>query len=433
MEWKKYFKSHTCTADEAVDAIKDNYNLVYSHAVAAPETFNKAFAAQKDRFSNVSIYHMLYSGNPWHLTTEMKGHLQPISSFICKTSLEGMDKGVIDFIPSYFRQVPLLFQEELYPVDVAVVQLSTPNEEGFCTFGVSCDYTKPAAENAKIVIGEINDQMPCVGGDNLIHISELDYIIEASYPLPEVITMKGTEIEYMIAKHCASLIDDGATLQIGIGALPNAVLSLLKDRKDLGVHTELFTEGIIDLVKEGVITGSRKTIHPNKMIATFIMGTKEMYDFVNKNLMLELHPVNYVNNPSIIGQNYQMISINSCIEVDLMGQVASESIGLRQYSGTGGQVDYVQGSRLSKGGKSIIATPSTAEGGSISRIVPFLLKGTIVTTSRNDVDYIITEYGIAHLRGKTLRERAKLLIDIAHPKFREELNMEFDKRFKIQN
>lgn len=433
MEWKKYFKSHTCTADEAVDAIKDNYNLVYSHAVAAPETFNKAFAAQKDRFSNVSIYHMLYSGNPWHLTTEMKGHLQPISSFICKTSLEGMDKGVIDFIPSYFRQVPLLFQEELYPVDVAVVQLSTPNEEGFCTFGVSCDYTKPAAENAKIVIGEINDQMPCVGGDNLIHISELDYIIEASYPLPEVITMKGTEIEYMIAKHCASLINDGATLQIGIGALPNAVLSLLKDRKDLGVHTELFTEGIIDLVKEGVITGSRKTIHPNKMIATFIMGTKEMYDFVNKNLMLELHPVNYVNNPSIIGQNYQMISINSCIEVDLMGQVASESIGLRQYSGTGGQVDYVQGSRLSKGGKSIIATPSTAEGGSISRIVPFLLKGTIVTTSRNDVDYIITEYGIAHLRGKTLRERAKLLIDIAHPKFREELNMEFDKRFKIQN
>lgn len=433
MEWKKYFKSHTCTADEAVDAIKDNYNLVYSHAVAAPETFNKALAAQKDRFTNVSIYHMLYSGNPWHLTTEMKGHLQPISSFICKTSLEGMDKGVIDFIPSYFRQVPLLFQEELYPVDVAVVQLSTPNEEGFCTFGVSCDYTKPAAENAKIVIGEINDQMPCVGGDNLIHISELDYIIEASYPLPEVITMKGTEIEYMIAKHCASLIDDGATLQIGIGALPNAVLSLLKDRKDLGVHTELFTEGIIDLVKEGVITGSRKTIHPNKMIATFIMGTKEMYDFVNKNLMLELHPVNYVNNPSIIGQNYQMISINSCIEVDLMGQVASESIGLRQYSGTGGQVDYVQGSRLSKGGKSIIATPSTAEGGSISRIVPFLLKGTIVTTSRNDVDYIITEYGIAHLRGKTLRERAKLLIDIAHPKFREELNMEFDKRFKIQN
>lgn len=433
MEWKKHFKSHTCTADEAVDAIKDNYNLVYSHAVAAPETFNKALAAQKDRFTNVSIYHMLYSGNPWHLTTEMKGHLQPISSFICKTSLEGMDKGVIDFIPSYFRQVPLLFQEELYPVDVAVVQLSTPNEEGFCTFGVSCDYTKPAAENAKIVIGEINDQMPCVGGDNLIHISELDYIIEASYPLPEVITMKGTEIEYMIAKHCASLIDDGATLQIGIGALPNAVLSLLKDRKDLGVHTELFTEGIIDLVKEGVITGSRKTIHPNKMIATFIMGTKEMYDFVNKNLMLELHPVNYVNNPSIIGQNYQMISINSCIEVDLMGQVASESIGLRQYSGTGGQVDYVQGSRLSKGGKSIIATPSTAEGGSISRIVPFLLKGTIVTTSRNDVDYIITEYGIAHLRGKTLRERAKLLIDIAHPKFREELNMEFDKRFKIQN
>ena len=430
MEWKNHYESHKCTADEAVDAIKDNYRLVYGHAAATPQTFNKALANQKDRFTNVSIYHMLTTGTPWHISPEMKGHLQPVSSFICKTSLKGMDEGLIDFIPSYFRQVPLLFQPGQYPVDVAVVQLSTPNEEGFCTFGVSCDYTKPAADCAKIVIAEINDQMPRVGGDNLIHVSELDYIIETSYALAETATAISTDIETTIAEYCASLIGDGATLQIGIGAIPNAVLSFLKDRKDLGVHTELFTEGIIDLVNEGVITGSRKTIHPNKIIATFIMGTKRMYDFVDKNLMLELHPVNYVNNPIVIGQNDQMVSINSCIEVDLMGQTASESIGLRQYSGTGGQVDYVQGARLSKGGKSIIAIPSTAAGGKISRIVPFLLKGTAVTTSRNDIDYIITEYGIAHLRGQTLRQRAKLLIDVAHPKFREELTIEFDKRFK---
>lgn len=429
MDWKSHYQSHLCTADEAVGAIKDNYKLVYGHATGTPQTFNKALAAQKDRFTNVSIYHLLTSGTPWHISPETKGHLQPISSFLCKTSLEGSDAGLVDYLPCYFRQVPSLFQEKLYPVDVAVVQLSPPNDEGFCSFGVSCDYTKPATEYAKIVIGEINDQTPCTGGDNFIHVTKLDYIIEASYPLPETPIRKGTEIEQVIAKHCATLINDGSTLQVGIGAIPNAVLACLKDRKDLGIHTELFTEGIIDLVNEGVITGKKKTIHPNKIIATFIMGTKRVFDFVDKNPMIEMHSVNYVNNPSVIAQNDNMVSINSCIEIDLTGQVASESIGLRQYSGTGGQVDYVQGSRLSKGGKSIIAVPSTAAGGTISRIVPNLLEGTAVTTSRNDVDYIITEYGIAHLRGKTLRERAKLLIGIAHPKYREELEEEFKRRF----
>ena len=430
MEWKKHYNTHTCTANEAVDAIKDNYNIVYGHAVGVPQLFDKTLASQKDRFKNVSIYHMLISGTPWHIGPEMKGHLRTVSSFICKTSLKGMDEGLIDYIPCYFRQVPLLFQEELYPVDVAVVQLSPPDAEGFCSFGVSCDYTKPATDCAKIVIGEINDKMPFVGGDNFIHVTKLDYILETSYPLSEFPTAKATDIEIDIAEHCASLIDDGATLQIGIGGIPNAVLSFLKNHKDLGIHTELFTEGIIDLVKEGVITGKRKTIHQNKIIATFIMGTKRVYDYVHKNQMLEMHSVDYVNNPTLIAQNYNMVSINSCIEVDLMGQVNSESIGLRQYSGTGGQVDYVQGARLSKGGKSIIAIPSTAAGGSISRITPYLMKGSVVTTSRNDVDYIVTEYGIAHLRGKTLKERANLLIDIAHPKFREELEREVGERFR---
>ena len=430
MEWKKYYKSHICTADEAVDAIEDNYNLVYGHAVGAPQVFNKALAAHKDRFTNVSIYHLLTSGTPWHMSPEMKGHLQPISSFVCKVSHKAYDAGLVEFLPSYFRQVPSLFTDGLYPVDVAVVQLSPPDEEGYCSFGVSCDYTKPATESAKIVIAEINEQMPCIDGDNFIHVTDLDYIIETSYPLSERPFDEATEVEIEIAKLCASLINDGDTLQLGIGALPNAVLSLLKDRKDLGIHTELFTEGIIDLVNEGVITGKSKTLHPNKIIATFVMGTKRVYDFLDNNPIIEMHSVDYVNDPYVIGQNDNMVSINSCIEVDLMGQVNSESIGTRQYSGTGGQVDYVQGSRLSKGGKSIIAIPSTALRGSKSRIVPFLTQGATVTTSRNDVDYIITEYGIAHLRGKTLRERAKLLIELAHPKYKEELIEEFGKRFK---
>ena len=430
MEWKKHYKEHICTADEAANAIKDNYKLVYGHATGSPQKFNKALAAQKDRFTNVSIYHMLTTGTPWHISPEMKGHIQTVSSFICRTSLKGSDAGLVDYIPSYFRDVPSLFKDGLYPVDVAVVQLSPPNEEGYCSFGVACDYTKPAAECAKIVIGEINDQTPHTGGNNFIHVTDLDYIIEASYPLIETPCVQGSEIEFTIAKHCASLINDGDTLQVGIGGIPNAVLASLKDKKDLGIHTELFTEGIIDLVNEGVVTGNRKTLHPNKIIATFIMGTKRVFDFVHNNPILEMHSVDYVNNPYVIGQNDNMISINSCIEVDLMGQVNSESLGTRQYSGTGGQVDYVLGAHLSKGGKSIIAIPATAAGGKISRIVPFLAQGAAVTTSRNDVDYIITEYGIAHLRGKTLRERAKLLIGIAHPKFREELTEEFGNRFK---
>ena len=430
MEWKDHYKLHTCTAHEAVDAIKDNYKLVYGNATGFPQVFCKALAEQKDRFTNVHIYNMLITGTPWHIDAVMKGHFQTITSFISKPSLKGMKEGLIEFIPCYLRQVPLLFSEGYYPVDVAVVQLSPPNDEGYCSYGVANDYTKPAADNARIVIGEINDQTPCTWGDNFIHVTDLDYIIETSYPLVETPSPVATEVEIAIAKHCASLINDGDTLQLGIGGLPNAVLASLKDRKDLGIHTELFTEGVIDLVNEGVITGKRKTLHPNKIIATFIMGTKRVFDFVHNNPMLELHPVDYVNNPNVIGQNDNMVSINSCIEVDLMGQVNSESIGLNQYSGPGGQVDYVQGVRLSKGGKSIITIPSTAASGKISRIVPFLSHGAAVTTSRNDVDYIVTEYGIAHLRGKTLRERAEMLIGLAHPNFREELMNEFGKRFK---
>lgn len=429
MEWKNHYNQHTCTALEAVDGIKDNYKLVYGNATGFPQVFCKALAQEKDRFTNVTIYNMLMTSTPWHIDAKMKGHFETVTSFVTKPGLKGMQEGLIEFIPCYLRQVPLLFSEGYYPVDVAVVQLSPPNDEGYCSYGVANDYTKPAADNAKIVIGEVNDQTPFTYGDNYIHVTDLDYIIECSYPLVETPSPEATEVEFAIARHCASLIKDGDTLQLGIGGLPNAVLASLKDRKDLGIHTELFTEGIIDLVNEGVITGKRKTLHPNKIIATFIMGTKRVFDFVHNNPLLELHPVDYVNDPYVIGKNDNMVSINSSLEVDLMGQVNSESIGLNQYSGPGGQMDYVQGVRLSKGGKSIIAIASTAARGKVSRIVPFLSHGAAVTTSRNDVDYVITEYGIAHLRGASLRKRAQMLIGLAHPKFREELMEEVGRRF----
>ena len=287
-----------------------------------------------------------------------------------------------------------------------------------------------AAEKARLVIAEMNENMPYVEGDNKIHISRLDYIIPTNLALPEIPLPKITDVEKAIGRNCASLIEDGSTLQLGIGAIPDAVLLFMGDKKNLGIHTEMFSDGVIDLVESGVVNGSKKTLHPGKLVATFLMGTRRLYDFVDKNACVEMRPVDYVNDPRVIAQNEKMVSINSCIEVDLMGQVASETIGLKQFSGTGGQVDYVRGAAWSAGGKSIMAMPSTAAKGKASRIVPFLAQGAAVTTSRNDVDYVVTEYGIARLKGKTLKQRARALIAVAHPDFRPMLEEEYQKRFK---
>jgi 4-hydroxybutyrate CoA-transferase len=282
---------------------------------------------------------------------------------------------------------------------------------------------------AKLVIAEANDRMPFIGGDNLIHVSQIHHIVETSRPILELPLPKIGEVEKAIGEHCAALIEDGSTLQLGIGAIPDAVLMFLKDKKDLGIHSEMFSDGLIDLVESGVVNGSQKSIHKGELVATFLMGSQRLYDFLDHNPMVKMHPVDYVNDPVVVMQNHKMVSINSCIEVDLMGQVASESIGLKQFSGTGGQVDFIRGVNMSKGGRSIIATPATASGGKRSRIVPFLAHGAAVTTLRNDVDTIVTEFGIAHLKGKTLRQRAQSLIAIAHPDFRAELTAEFDRRF----
>jgi Acetyl-CoA hydrolase len=314
-------------------------------------------------------------------------------------------------------------------VDVALIHVSEPDQHGYCSFGVAVDYTKPAAECAKTVIAQVNRNMPRTLGDSFIHVSNIDYLVESDDPIIELSPPKIGEVECAIGKNCASLIQNGDTLQLGIGAIPDAVLLFLKDKHDLGIHSEMFSDGVVELVEAGVITNKKKNFHPGKSVVTFLMGTRRLYDYVDNNPEVEMYPVDYVNDPCVIARNDNLISINSCVQVDLMGQVVSTSVGLKQISGVGGQVDFVRGANMSKGGKTIMAMPSTAAKGKVSKIVPLIDEGASVTTSRYDVNYVVTEYGIAQLKGKTLRERAQALITIAHPDFRPELIQAFEERF----
>jgi Acetyl-CoA hydrolase len=423
------YSTKIVTAEEAIKCIKNGDLIVFSHAAAIPQIVSKALTDNKENYRDVKIFHMLNYGETGYLQEGMEDHFKLVTPFASPTTRNVISEKRADYIPCFFHEVPALFKKNYLQVDVAVVQLSRPDENGYCSYGLSCDYTKPVTELAPIIIAEINDQMPYVKGDNMIHVSKLDYIIECSYPVPEVPQPAVGELEQTIAQYCKELIQDGSTLQLGIGAIPDAVLKLLKDKNDLGIHSELISDGVRELYEAGVITGKRKTLHKDKIVATFLMGTQKFYDFANNNNDLELYPVDYVNDPCVIMKNDNLIGINSCIEMDLMGQVVSECIGIKQFSGTGGQVDFLRGASASKGGKAIIAMPSTASKGTRSRIVPFLAQGAAVTTSRNDVDYIITEYGIAHLKGKTLKQRAESLIEIAHPNFRDELKDEFKRRF----
>lgn len=428
--WYDHYLKHTTTAEEAVrSAIKSGQHLVFGHAVAAPESLSKAIYDARESFSDLKIFHMLYFGEAWHLRPEMKGHARPVLNFLDKGSRAASKHLPVDFLPCHFHEVPDLFRSGLYPVDVALISVSEPNEAGYCSLGVSCDYTKAAAECAPVVIAEVNKQMPFIGGDNLIHVTQLDYIIPIDRPLVKIPSPPIGEVERRIGELCAPLIEDGDTLQIGIGAIPDAVLQCLGERKDLGLHTEMFTDGVMHMIRSGCITGAKKTLHHKKVVSSIIIGSQELYDFVDRNDFIEMHPVDHTNDPYVIAQNEHFVSINSCLEIDLYGQVASESIGLDQFSGTGGQVDYLRGVRRAKHGRSILAFTSTAKQGTRSRIVPLLEPGATVTSSRNDVDYIATEYGVVRLRGLTLRERALALVSIAHPDFRPGLLAAIEERF----
>jgi acetyl-CoA hydrolase len=372
--------------------------------------------------SNVEVVQVLPITSADYLAPGMEQHLRFNTLFICPAMRAAVNEGRVDFTPIFLSEIPDLCRYQLN-IDTALIHVSPPDEEGFCSFGLEVAVSKPAALAARRIIAEVNQQMPHTLGDSLIHVSQLDRIVEVDYSPPELPMGTGDPIELQIGRHIAGLIEDGATLQMGIGGIPDGVLHALKTSgvRDLGIHTEMFSDGVIDLVEMGIITNARKTLHPGKMVAGFMLGTQRLHKFVDHNSMIEMHPIDYINDPFVIAQNEKMVAINAAIEVDLTGQVCADSFGHSFYSGVGGQVDFVRGAARSKGGKPIITLPSTARGGTCSRIVDALKPGAGVVTSRNDVHYVATEYGVAYLHGKTIRQRAQALIDIADPRFRDSL------------
>jgi 4-hydroxybutyrate CoA-transferase len=417
----KNYQSRIVTADEAVKHIKSGDRVFLTGNCSVPQMTLAALVKYAPNIQNVEICQALTIGPADYVDPSMEGHLRVNTLFISPNVRKAVNEGRADFTPVLLSEFPLLFRKKNLPVDVALIHISPPDEHGFCSLGIEVGLTKSAAESAKTVIAEVNQQMPRTLGDSFIHVSKLHWIVPVDYPLPELaMGSEGpSEVIEAIAEHIAELIPDGATMQLGIGAIPDAVLKFLFEKKDLGIHTELFSDGVIDLVESGVLTNARKTLHPGKIIAGFIIGTKRLYDWVDDNPLIELHPTEHVNDPFVIAQNDRMVAINSAIEVDLTGQVCADSIGPKLYSGVGGQLDFIYGASRSKEGVPIIALPSTAK--NFSRIVGMLKQGAGVVTTRNHVHYIVTEYGIADLYGKTIRQRAHALINIAHPDFRDEL------------
>jgi len=383
-----------------------------------------ALVKRAPQLRDVEVLQVLTIGASDYASPDMQGHLRVNTLFISENVREAVNAGRADFTPCRLAEIPMLFRRGAIPLDVALIHVSPPDDHGFCSFGVEVGVSKAAAETARIVIAEVNPNMPRTLGDSFIHMSKIDYCVEVDYPLPEYENSESGPLYDKIGSIIAGMIHDGDCLQLGIGAIPNGVLPFLTGKRDLGIHSELFSDGVIDLVERGIINGERKNVHPGKIIAGFCLGTNKLYSWVNDNPMIELHPTEYVNDSLHVSQNNNMVAINSAIEVDLTGQVCADSIGPRLYSGIGGQLDFIRGAAHSKGGRPIIALPSFAalrDGRTVSRIVPMLKQGAGVTVPRYDIHYVVTEFGIADLYGKTLRQRAKLLIDIAHPNFREEL------------
>ena len=420
MNWKEYYKQHLMSAEDAVNHIQSGNRVVVAHACGEPSYLLDVMVANAKAYKDVEIVHMVAMGKAEYCKPEYAENFRHNAFFVGGTSRDAIAEGRGDFTPSFFFEVPRQFSSTM-PVDVAMVMVTPPDENGMCSLGVSVDYTLEAVKQAKLVIAQVNPQMPWTGPYSLVSVKDLDCIVEHEAPIIELKPPKIGDIEKAIGEHCASLVPDGATLQLGIGAIPDAVLLFLKHKKDLGIHSEMFSDGVVDLYQKGVITGANKRLDKGKMVAAFLMGSKKLYDFVDDNPDVPMRTVDYVNNPAVICQNPKVVSINSCLQVDFNGQVNSESMGTKQFSGIGGQLDYVRGAAMCPDGKAILAMPSTAKHGEVSRIVPVFEPGTTVTTTRTDVHYIVTEYGIANLRAKSLRERARLLINIAHPKFRDQL------------
>jgi len=432
MSWVDDYKKKLCTPEEATSVVKSGDRVYISGNAATPYVLMKALAQRKDELHNVELVHVLLLGEDPLSTPDMEGHFRHNSLFVGPADRKAINEGRADYVPIFLHQIPGLFLSGQMPLDIAVLHFSPPDEHGFMSFGVEILASKAAAEKAKLVIAQVNDKMPRVLGDSFVHVSRVHKVVEVSEALPQLEKSPFSEVEMKIGKFIADLIEDGNTLQLGIGGIPDAVLASLKGRRDLGIHTEMVSDGVMEAIEAGIITGTQKTFHPGKVIITFALGSQRLYDFVDNNPVIEAHPTDYVNHPFNVARNDNMIAINSAIELDITGQVCSDSIGTYIYSGFGGQVDFIRGAAHSKGGKPIIALPSTAKDGEMSRIVPYLKQGAGVVTTRGDVRYVVTEFGVAYLHGKNLHERTQALINIAHPKFRPELVREAKARHLIR-
>ncbi|MDO6675763.1 4-hydroxybutyrate CoA-transferase [Tenacibaculum sp. 1B UA] len=416
------------TAEEAVAIVKSNNKIFFQGAAMTPNLLIDTLCERYQEVTNVEIIQIHTHGKAKYLEEPYSKSFRLISCFVGDNVRKGVNMNNGDYIPIFLSEIHWLFRRNIYPLDVAFIQVSPPDKHGYCSLGTSVDITLPAIQTAKTVIAQVNPNVPRTHGDGIIHISNIDYAVKVNSPIHESITGTPSEIEIKIGKNVAGLIDDGATLQMGIGNIPNAVLHNLTNHQRLGIHTEMFSDGVLPLIEKGVITGEEKEIKTGKIVTCFAVGSQKLYDFIDDNPLVHFKEAGYTNDTSIIKLNPKVTAINSAIEIDLTGQVCADTIGKYQYSGVGGQMDFIRGASLSKGGKAIIAMPSiTAKG--VSKITPFLKEGAGVTTTRAHVHYVATEYGVVNLFGKSLKERAKALISIAHPNFREELEREAFNRF----
>jgi len=421
MEWQEYYQSRTTSADQAVKAVKSGDRIILGHACGEPQLTVDALVNRAEELEAVEIAHEVPKGKALYCRPEYAKNFRHNAMFAGPPSRQAIREGRADFTSIYLHQLPALFRSGVFPIDVVMITVSPPDQNGYVSLGISVDYTFQAIKSAKVVIAEVNPNMPRTGENSLIHVKDIDYFVPADIPLHELQPPKIGEIEKTIGQNIAGLIKDGDCLQLGIGAVPDAILGFLEDKKDLGIHSEMISDGVMNLVNKGVINCSRKNYYPNKAVITFAMGTSNFYKWLDNNPLIEALTVDVTNDPVNVARNDNMVSINSALSIDLLGQVAADSLGGIQFSGVGGQVDFVRGASNSKGGRAIIALPATASNGTVSRICSTLAPGQPVTTNRYDVDYVVTEYGVAHLKWKTNRERAEALINIAAPQFRDQL------------
>jgi acyl-CoA hydrolase len=428
VSWTERYGDKIETPTQAVRRVRHGSRVFIGSGAGEPQSLVRALAA-RENLDDTEIVHIMTLGVAPYTAPAFDQRFRHNAFFIGANTRDAVNQGRADYTPVFLSEIPRLFRDGRIVIDVALIQVSAPDEHGYCSYGVSTDIVKSAAESARVVIAEVNSQAPRALGDCFIHVRDIAALVPCDEPILEAPQLADVELASEIGRHIAGLVEDGATLQLGIGQIPDAVLRHLGDRHDLGIHTEMFSDGVLPLIEAGVITNARKTLHRGKMVASFVLGSRALYDFVDNNPMVEFHPTEYVNDPFVIAQNERMVAINAALEVDLTGQVCADSLGPLFYSGIGGQVDFVRGASRGVGGKAIIALPSTADGGTVSRVVPTLKPGAGVVTSRGDVHYVVTEYGVANLYGKNLRQRADALIAIAHPAHREALDQEAHRRF----